>query len=187
MASSLARGAGVPPLPRDHRMAGRVGDAGHPRGVRRPGRGGRPDHARLGEPVVGPASGSGADRRTGRARSRGDERQRSRDDREDHDRRRGRELLVRPAPAVRRPGRVRRRAPRSVVHRRRGPAVRGDVARRARVPGAYARDRRSSDAQRVGRDRSGARGERPAATTGITWRTSSSCIPTTCRGSARSA
>ena len=78
MASSVARGAGVPPLPRDHRMAGRVGDAGHPRGVRRPGRGRRADHAGLGEPVVGPASGPGADRRTGRARSRGDERQRPR-------------------------------------------------------------------------------------------------------------
>ena len=119
MASIPARGTGVPPLPRDHRMAGRVGDAGHPRGVRRPGRGGRADHARLGEPVVGPASGSGADRRTGRARSRCDERQRPCDDREDHDRRRGRELLVRVAPAVRRPGRVRAGAPRPVVHRRR--------------------------------------------------------------------
>ena len=115
----------------------------------------------------------------------GDDGQRPRDDREDHDRRRGRELLVRAAPALRRPGRVRTRAPRPVVHRRRGPAVRGDVARRAGVPGAHARDRGSSDPRRVGR-RSRRRARRTVrATTAITWRTSSSCIPTTCRASAR--
>ena len=144
------------------RMARRVGDAGHPRGVRRPRRGRRADHAGLGEPVVGPASDPGADRRTGRARSRGDERQRPRHDREDHDRRRGRELLLRVAPALRRPGRVCPGAPRPVVHRRRGPAVRGDGARRAGSPGAHACDRRSCNARRAGRDRSSACGERPS-------------------------
>ena len=70
------------------------------------------------EPVVGPAPGRRADRRTGRTRPRRDERQRPRDDREDHDGRRRRELLVRAAGAVRRSGRVPVRPPRPVVRRR---------------------------------------------------------------------
>ena len=100
-------------------------------GVRSAGRRRRADDAGLGEPVVGPAPGPGADRRAGRTRARRDEGQRPRDDREDHDRRRGRELLVRAAGAVRRSGRVSARSPRPVVRRRRGLALRGHRARRA--------------------------------------------------------
>ncbi len=80
---------------RDHRLAGRVGDARHPRGVRRAGR--LPASSRCASAASlwwDRHRGRGADRRAGRAGPRRDERHRPRDDREDHDRRRGRELLV---------------------------------------------------------------------------------------------
>ena len=73
--------------------------------------------------------------------ARRDERHHPCDDREDHDGRRGRELLVLAPGAVRRSGGVSAGSSRSRVRRRRSAPVGGGRARRPGLPGAHARDR----------------------------------------------